>query len=345
MQSAPVQYQLRLPLSKAPPKSEPIAAPLGNEAVARRLDEIGELLQGQGADPFRVRAYHAGAQTLRDLDQPAAEILEREDLPGLVRLPGIGRSLAHTIGQIVRTGRSTLLERLRGNNTPERIFATVPDIGPGLARRIHDLLGIETLADLAAAAADGRLGRVPGMGPKRVRAVRESLAGRFRRRRAAEPPAEADASEQPPVAELLDVDRQYRLLAELGRLPRIAPRRFNPTGEAWMPVLHTQRGQRHYTALYSNTARAHELGTTRDWTVIYRDDGQWHGRWTVITGGYGRLREKRIVRGREAECAEHYRRQADSPSGPTSASSGAKTAQRLTDGATAVSVVPGLKHG
>ena len=92
----------------------------------------------------------------------------------------------------------------------------------------------------------------------------------------------------------------------LDSLPRIAPRRFNPTREAWLPVLHTERAGRHYTALYSNTARAHELGTTHDWVVIYLDDHDHHGRWTVITSAFGALRGRRIVRGREHECAAHY---------------------------------------
>lgn len=60
------------------------------------------------------------------------------------------------------------------------------------------------------------------------------------------------------------------------------------------------------TALFSNTARAHELGTTHDWVVIYRDDHEGHRRWTVITARFGSLRDRRIVRGREAECATHY---------------------------------------
>ena len=76
-------------------------------------------------------------------------------------------------------------------------------------------------------------------------------------------------------------------MAKQGKLPRIAPRRFNPTGDAWLPVLHTQRDGRHYTALYSNTARAHELGTTHDWVVIYRDDDQHSGSWTAITASFG----------------------------------------------------------
>jgi hypothetical protein len=224
----------------------------------------------------------------------------------LTELPGIGRSLAHSIDQLVRTGRLGLLERLRGEDHPERIFATVPDIGPGLARRIHQRLGIETLAELEVAAHDGRLAEVPGMGRKRIRAVRESLAGRFSRRASNRPQAASQVvSREVPVAELLDIDQQYRQLAKQGKLPRIAPRRFNPTGEAWLPVLHTQRGMRHFTALFSNTARAHELGTTDDWVVIYRDDDD-QGRWTVITAHYGRLRGRRIVRGREQECLEHY---------------------------------------
>ena len=57
-----------------------------------------------------------------------------------------------------------------------------------------------------------------------------------------------------------------------GRLRLIAPRGFNPTGEACLPVLHANRGARRYTALFSNTARAHRAGKTRDWVVLYSDD-------------------------------------------------------------------------
>ena len=83
---------------------------------------------------------------------------------------------------------------------------------------------------------------------------------------------------------------------------RAMVRRFNPEGRPWLPILHTTRGGRHYTALFSNTARAHELGTTDDWVIIYRDDDGDHGRWTVITSNFGRSRGRRIVRGREQEC-------------------------------------------
>ena len=69
----------------------------------------------------------------------------------------------------------------------------------------------------------------------------------------------------PPVQSLLDVDREYRQSSAAGRLPKIAPKRFNPEGLAWLPILHTDRGKWHFTALFSNTARAHELGRTDDW--------------------------------------------------------------------------------
>jgi hypothetical protein len=103
----------------------------------------------------------------------------------------------------------------------------------------------------------------------------------------------------------LDVDREYRSAAQAGTLAKIAPRRFNPHGEAWLPVLHTQRGDWQFTALFSNTARAHELGREHDWVVIYGEDPQ-HGerQYTVVTATHGSLSGRRVVRGRQTECRD-----------------------------------------
>jgi hypothetical protein len=131
------------------------------------------------------------------------------------------------------------------------------------------------------------------------------LAGRFGRRRL--PPS--PPSPTPPVEELLEVDRAYRERAAAGLLHRIAPRRFNPAGEAWLPVLRLRRGPRVYRALYSNTAQAHRLGKTRDWVVLYVEEDGRRGRWTVVTAPSSPMRGRRVVRGREAECMENYRRQ------------------------------------
>jgi putative hydrolase len=98
-----------------------------------------------------------------------------------------------------------------------------------------------------------------------------------------------------------------RRKAETGKLPKIAPKRFNPEGEAWLPVLHVTRKGWHFTALYSNTARAHKLDRAKDWVVIFFYDKQHHeGQHTVVSETKGPMLDKRVVRGREEECYGHY---------------------------------------
>jgi len=276
-----------------------------NRLIADRLDETARLLAEQGADRFRVAAYRDAAATLRTLPRPVPEILRTEGTGGLEALPGIGPSLARAIREVVVTGRLGMLDRLRGESDPLALLGSVPGVGATLAERVHHRLGIGTLEELEAAAHDGRLRRLAGIGEKRLVGIREALAARLGRVRGSAPADEFT----PPVAELLAVDREYRARAEAGELPLIAPRRFNPRHEAWLPVLHTQRGEHHYTALFSNTARAHQLHRTRDWVVLYVDGGReapTERQYTVITSRLGALRGKRIVRGREVESARHY---------------------------------------
>jgi putative hydrolase len=278
------------------------AVSLINHQIAERLDEVAQILQEQGANPFRVRAYRRGADVVRSLHRPVAEIFEEGGLPALETLPGIGPSLARSIRETLRFGRLPMLERLRGESDPIALLMTVPGVGRRTAERLHQDLDIESLEELEAAAHDGRLARLAGFGAKRLAGVRESLAQRLARvRRTPE-----KAAAPPSVGELLDVDAEYRSKAAAGVLKTIAPRRFNPGGRAWLPVLHAHRGSRHYTVLFSNTPRAHRLGGTRDWVVLYFDHGQEEGQWTVITARHGPLAGRRCVRGREAECVEHY---------------------------------------
>jgi len=111
----------------------------------------------------------------------------------------------------------------------------------------------------------------------------------------------------PDVSLLLEIDREYREKAEAGLLRKIAPRRYNPERVAWLPVLHTHAGVWEFTALFSNTDRAHELHRTHDWVVIFFHDGDAQGQATVVTERHGSLSGLRVVRGREPECARHYR--------------------------------------
>lgn len=276
---------------------------LSREQIADRLVEAAELLEAQGADHFRVRAYRMGADTVRSLAEDPADILEREGLKGLIKLPHIGTRLARAIDEMVATGRWIQLERMRGDAEPEALFQAVPGIGAATARAIQDELHIDTLEALEIAAHDGRLEKVAGIGPRRAASIRASLASMLARRQRRSP----DDHEEPPVGLLLEVDALYRDKAEAGSLERIAPRRFNPTGEAWLPIFHTERGDWSFTALFSNTALAHDLGRTHDWVMIYfgRPGGPEHQR-TVVTETRGPLEGKRVVRGRETECRDHY---------------------------------------
>jgi hypothetical protein len=282
-------------------------APRANLLIADRLREAASLLEQQDADPFRVRAYRHAADAVAALGEDVSSIARRAGLAGLMAVPGIGSRTAQAIRELVHYGHWSQLDRLRGAIDPEKVFQGVPGIGPVLARRILDALDIDSLEALEAAAHDGRLAEVPGVGERRAAMVRAGLAAMLGRVRPAATPVE-----EPTVEELLRVDRRYRDDAAAGRLRRVAPRRFNPSGEAWLPILHTERDPWHYTALFSNTARAHALDRTRDWVVIYfHGDAGSEAQRTVVTETRGPLAGQRVVRGREPECEKLYCRSTD----------------------------------
>ena len=282
--------------------------PPGNDEVAEIFERIADLLEAQNASGYRIRAYRTGARTIRELEEPIAQRADSEGADALESLPGIGDSLAALIREIVAGGGARLLERLEGQMSPADLFATVPGIGEELAERIERELKIENLEDLEAAAHDGRLDALPGFGPRRVRGVQESLGHLLRHasaRRARSSPPKRGA-EQPSVAALLEVDHRYLEQARSGELPTIAPRRFNPERRAWLPILHTEVEGWSLTAMFSNTARAHQLGRTDDWVVVYYERDGIDGQCTVVTEHSGALESKRVVRGREEECARYH---------------------------------------
>jgi hypothetical protein len=221
------------------------------------------------------------------MQAPGDVVLRDCGLVGLKQLPHVGETIARAIRELVAD--------------PVMLLGSVPGVGGVLANRLHEELGVETLAALEAAAHDGRLATMAGFGSKRLAGIRDSLAHRLGRLRVPMIPGDT-----PSVSELLDVDGEYREKAAAGTLERIAPRRFNPSREAWLPILHTRRGNRRYTALFSNTARAHRTGKTRDWVVVYGDNGSGEQRHTIITATYGPLRGQRVVAGREDECRTVY---------------------------------------
>jgi Holliday junction resolvasome RuvABC DNA-binding subunit len=274
-----------------------------NRIIAERLREAAALLEQQNANPYRIAAYRRAANALESFRESVSFIFRTDGFEGLMTLTGIGPQIAGATAEMIRTGRWTQLERLRGSVDPEALFASVPGIGLKLARGIMEALHIDTLEALEIAAHDGRLATVPGFGARRIAMIRGELAQMLGRGRS----SLSESVEEPGVDVLLDVDREYREKAAAGTLRRIAPKRFNPGNKAWLPILHTTRGAWQFSVLFSNTGLAHSLDRTNDWVVIYfTDDHHSEGQRTVVTETRGPLKGRRVVRGRERDCEAHY---------------------------------------
>jgi DNA polymerase (family 10) len=273
------------------------------------LDRVAELLETMGGNPFRARSYRNAGQAILDLGEPVARMVDTGETERLEDIPGIGPRLAGAIEEIVLTGRVGILDRLESEVTPEAVLSRVPGIGPKIASRIHRRLGIENLEELEVAAHDGSLAGLEGLGGKKIAGIKNALAGMLSRsagRISRQRQRDSTGSERPDVELILEIDADYRDKAAAGKLRKIAPRRFNPEGEAWLPILKTERDGWDFTALYSNTSRAHDLGKTRDWVVIYFEKGGRQRQNTVVTAERGPLKGKRMVRGREQETMAYY---------------------------------------
>lgn len=288
-----------------------------NEEIAEMLEEAAALIDAHGDDGYRLRAYRDAARTVRAWREPVIDVLDRDGRRALIEIPTIGRSIAAAIEEMAWRGRWGMLDRLRGELTPEELFMTLPGIGEELATELHERLDVETLEELEVAAHDGRLEDVPGIGPRRGQAIRDLLAAQLSRstRRRARRVRTVERGSEPPAAEperpsvdlLLRLDAEYRRRAEAGELATIAPRRFNEEGEPWLPIWHPESDGWRFTVLYSNSATAHRMDKTRDWVVMYWERDGHEDQATVVTEYKGPLTGQRVVRGRERECAERTR--------------------------------------
>jgi DNA polymerase (family X) len=316
-----------------------MAEEISNRKIAGILERLGDLLEEQDANPFRVRAYREAAQTLRRTQERVADYVRKEKVDELTELPNIGDRIAGLIGEIVVTGRSALLDDLEAQTSPEETLEKVPGIGKELAKRIVEQLNVHSLEELEQAAHDGRLASLGGFGERRLEGIRAALAGMLsrsaRRSQQARLMANLNAKIQsegngngsnsnnannrdnertnpetrPSVAVILAVDATYRELAAKDELQKIAPRRFNPDNEAWLPILRTEHDGWQFTAMFSNTAQAHQLEKTDDWVVIYYERDGRERQNTVVTETRGALRDQRVVRGREIETRAYYKEQ------------------------------------
>ena len=152
--------------------------PVHNADIAAVFDEIADLLEIESANPFRVRAYRNAARTLRDLNQDvAAMIAQGEDV---TELPGIGEDLGSKIKEIVETGTAAMLEEQR-KKVPATLtnLLKIPGLGPKRVRALYHKLGIRTLDDLRNAAQNGRVRALQGFGAKTEQHILEQLQARM----------------------------------------------------------------------------------------------------------------------------------------------------------------------
>jgi DNA polymerase (family 10) len=142
-------------------------------AIARALREIGALLELEGENPFKVRAYENGARAVEGL---AADVGGLVAAGRLTDVPGIGEALAKKIGDLHRSGTTELLDRLRAKHPPGTLeLLRVPDLGPKKAAALQAALGIAGVAELERACEEGRVRGVKGFGERTEQRILEGL--------------------------------------------------------------------------------------------------------------------------------------------------------------------------
>lgn len=139
--------------------------PIHNADIAAIFTEIADLLEIEAANPFRIRAYRNAARIVGELGREVRAMVERgEDLKAL---PGIGDDLAAKLREIVATGRCRALDKLRTELPPAIAeLLHVPGLGPKRVRALWHDLDVQTPEQLARAARDGRIRELPGFGAK-----------------------------------------------------------------------------------------------------------------------------------------------------------------------------------
>ncbi|HXZ48813.1 MAG TPA: DNA polymerase/3'-5' exonuclease PolX [Usitatibacter sp.] len=153
-----------------------------NADIAAAFDEIADLLELEGANPFRVRAYRNAARVVGELQLDlAARLAEGGELP---KLAGIGEDLAAKIAEMGATGRMHALEELR-THFPAGIteLLRLPGLGPKRAAALHDRLHVDSLEDLKRAARSGKLREIPGFGERSEQKLLEAVEARLTKSR------------------------------------------------------------------------------------------------------------------------------------------------------------------
>jgi DNA polymerase (family 10) len=139
--------------------------PVHNAEIAEIFNQIADLLEIEGANQFRVRAYRNAARTIGGLPRSVADMIEEGR--DLTELPGIGEDLAGKIGEIVETGSLAQLEEIKRRTPPELAdLLKISGLGPKRVQALREGLGIISREDLEKAARQGKIQQLDGFGEK-----------------------------------------------------------------------------------------------------------------------------------------------------------------------------------
>lgn len=145
-----------------------------NHKIAKLIENIADLLEFNGANAFKIRAYQRAAQAIENLTEPLRAIYERGELQSI---GGIGKGIAEKLEEWFETGKVGEFEELK-SEIPETVLQVmgVPGVGPKKARLFFNQLGVKTLEELKKAASEGRLESLPGMGKKSQEKILKGIA-------------------------------------------------------------------------------------------------------------------------------------------------------------------------
>ena len=151
--------------------------PVHNNDIADIFDQIADYLEVEGENPFRIRAYRNGSQTVNGLGTELQEMVAAGE--DLTRLPGIGKDLAAKIHEILDTGTAKALVKLQ-RRIPKTVIELLklPGLGPKRVRLLYQKLNIKNLDQLAKAARKGRISALEGFGPKTEKTILETIESR-----------------------------------------------------------------------------------------------------------------------------------------------------------------------
>jgi DNA polymerase (family X) len=147
-----------------------------NSELARAFRDIAAYLDMEDV-PFKPRAYEKAAQAIEATDRPLAEIHRAGGEKALAEIPGIGKSMAGRLGELLTTGRCALLEEYRGRMPVDVAALTaIEGIGPKAVKVLFERLNVRTPADLEAAARDGKIRALPSFGERSEQRILKGLA-------------------------------------------------------------------------------------------------------------------------------------------------------------------------